>query len=230
MRKILWVLPIVILVITFSPATGSGKPRDLTLFYNGNEIPLHLKFKSGRFYGKEEELIHLWQTDTLYSPWEKQGQRQEYIPLREFWEDKGFLVQWLPGQDLIIVGRDPKDLSLPRKARKVIASAIADTKWLMAENQEELANHLAAFYTTELAEELLIDIWPFIQVETDWHSLYQLDKLEILDGVPGDWLLLGIKVEEYQFPQKEKVYFFGIVKLVKLDQEWKIVRQIYYDI
>jgi len=216
--SLVWWLP------GLSPAWGQG--LDYRVYYRGEEAKLTLKEESGRVYGLRTELINL--AGNLWAGAPPAGEKDgSWLPLRRFWEDLGWHVQWVSEVKAIIIGGGEGTV-LPEEAGQVMAGALADTQWLTMPSREELSRHLAQFYTPALVAEVLPDAWHFLQQQTDWHSTYRLVDYRGLDR-GEDWLLVLVTVEEIPAPGEKPGYFHGMMKLEKLEEGWRIAAQRYFD-
>ncbi|HHW06440.1 MAG TPA: hypothetical protein GXX34_02720 [Clostridia bacterium] len=218
-------LALVLWLPGMGPALAQGP--DYRVYLLGEEVNLTLRQEGGRVYALQTELINL---AAKLQPGQRLSRSDErsWLPLRDFWEELGLKVKWIPGIQAIIISNRGDDQVIPEQASKIIAEALADTLWLSLSSKEELARHLSQYYTQALVEEVLDDTWLFVEGETDWHSVYRLTESLRLDG-GQDWLLVQVTVQETFSPGEEPVYFHGVIKLQHLDEGWRIAAQQYFD-
>lgn len=214
-------------VIILTPSADWGHSTDYRVYYLGEEANLSLSTKDGRVYGLKTELLKLAEEffPETYPP---RAADSQWLPLRTFWEGLGLNVNWLPEVKAIIVSENTGHIVVPQEAQEIMEKALADTQWLSVNSEQELHVHLSQFYTPELIEKIFLDTWSFLQLETDWHSLYQLADSQGIDA-GEDWLLVKVTVSENISPDEELRLINGIIKLRKLDVGWRIDAHHYYE-
>lgn len=201
------------------------------IIWRGELISLRLTLIEGRFHFYGPDLASLVEAGEHHL--EKDFKEQmptepSWIPLRDFWEKLGRQVIWLPEMETIILQEVKKEIAgIPEEAKKVLEEGIADTGWLQADSPQGLYQHLLGYYTSSLVEELIPDILDFISEDTDWHSLYLLQDVELLDGA-DDWLLLRIRLMEISPSGEEILMGSGVIKMILTEEAfWKISGTIY---
>lgn len=225
-RVVLWCFALMV----YSSPAGWGQSMDYMdykVYCLGEEINLSLKTKTGRVYGLKTELLKLAEEffPESYQPGDGDSQ---WVPLRAFWEEIGLAVKWVPDVKAIIMSDKTNHIDVPEEAQEIMEKAFADTYWLSINLEQQLQAHLSQFYTPELVEEILFDAWRFLQLETDWHNLYQLVDSQGLDG-GEDWLLVKVTVSEIISSEEELSLMKGIVKLRELDAGWRIDAHYFFD-
>ena len=202
-------------------APSWAETENVSIYFRGEEIKLTLSIDNGRFYGLYQEMIRL--VPELDISWEQDNAQGDlkWIPLRAFWEEIGFQVNWLPELDAIIISEKTDSYSLVADALAIVGQAVADVDWLRFKTEKTLREHLSKFYTPEAVERVLPDTLDFVKIETDWHSLWALVNAEAIDW-GENWLLLKVTISEKMDPFSAPVNFPGIIKMHWLESGWRI--------
>lgn len=220
----------IIFLFLMLPISGSwGEEGPVSVYVKGKKTELNLKKREGRYYIYHTDLIELLKE---YYPDEKAFLKEldanSWVAFRDFWENFNQEVIWLDGMGQIVVARKDKKGEIPLEAETVLKEAIADINWIKLKTAEEIKNHLELFYSKDLIEELANHLYEFVQVETDWHSSYQLSELHFLDS-NHNWFLVRVQINEYNYSFDKTFFSEGVVKLEQTEKGWRIAGYQYFD-
>lgn len=226
-----WIITILFLFLfLILPVSNCfGEESLVAVYIKGEKIELNLLLKEGRYFINEADLIELLKE---FYPDEKEKVKDingsGWVSFRDFWEQLEYGVIWLDDIKSIVVAAIGKETNLPPEAVNLLKEAIADTNWLGLKSIEDTKNHLGLFYTRDIVEDLADEVFNFNQIETDWHSLYELSGIRLLDH-EGEWFLVNAEIKEHNYSLNQTFIVKGMVKLELLEKGWRITQYQYFD-
>jgi hypothetical protein len=118
-----------------------------------------------------------------------------------------------------------ENMDIPQNIKDIIIESVEDTTWITASSKDTLTK-LQKLYTKDLVDNIWPEIKVFKEQFTDWHLEYKvIDFLMYSNNDKNS--LVKVKIQESDILNKEEVYLYGVFRIIKLNNDWKI-KSYYY--